>query len=184
MSFWTPAKSDRAEALYRSGQSCSRIAKALGATRNAVIGKLHRMGVSVGMKGRANVGNGRSAVTRAKAAPKRSFVPLPEGGDRLEAHRREMAGSGVALVAALENELADAAIRLMDRRRFQCAWPVGKPPRPAEQLCCGAMVQPGRPTSTESYCPHHAAHAVSSTVKPKSADALERIHQSQMARAA
>jgi hypothetical protein len=49
----------------------------------------------------------------------------------------------------------------MERRRFQCAWPVGEPERPAQQMCCGLPVQEGVGTALESYCATHQQRAAS-----------------------
>ena len=44
---WTPTRVDTLSSLWRDGLSASQVAKALGGvTRNAVIGKVHRLGLS------------------------------------------------------------------------------------------------------------------------------------------
>ena len=45
MTFWTPERTELAKELYSGGMSASQVGKAIGATRNAVIGKMHRIGV-------------------------------------------------------------------------------------------------------------------------------------------
>lgn len=44
--FWTPQKVIELERLWDEGLSCSQIGAKLGATRNAIIGKVHRMGLT------------------------------------------------------------------------------------------------------------------------------------------
>jgi GcrA cell cycle regulator len=44
---WTPTRVETLTSLWRDGLSASQVAKALGGvTRNAVIGKVHRLGLS------------------------------------------------------------------------------------------------------------------------------------------
>ena len=43
--FWTPALVEKLTDLWASGMPCSAIGEELGCTRNAVIGKAHRMGL-------------------------------------------------------------------------------------------------------------------------------------------
>lgn len=45
MGFWTKEKTDELEFLWRGEDSASVIAAALGTTRNAVLGKVHRLGL-------------------------------------------------------------------------------------------------------------------------------------------
>lgn len=178
MSFWTPEKADRAERLYLAGRSADQIAKALGATRNAVLGKLHRKGVLRKMKGRRNIaGQGQSTVSRSRFAPRK---PLPAIGasERIEVARKAGAVDYAARAAAME--VGGGTVALLDRQSGQCAWIVGKTKHPA--LCCGAAVDPNAPRPITRYCRTHGRIAISA-VKPKSAEALER-DQSQMARAA
>src|SRR3954453_16165461 len=57
---WTDERVELLKKLWRDGLSASQIAKQLGGvTRNAVIGKIHRLGLS-----------GRSAPSRPSRAPK------------------------------------------------------------------------------------------------------------------
>lgn len=49
---WGDSETDRIAALWREGKSASEIAAELGCTRNAVIGKVHRLGLSSADKAR------------------------------------------------------------------------------------------------------------------------------------
>lgn len=44
--FWTDDKIETLRAMHRDGHTCREIGMVVGATRNAVIGKLHRLGIS------------------------------------------------------------------------------------------------------------------------------------------
>ena len=101
---WTPARVDTLKSLWLGGLSASLIAKALGGvTRNAVIGKVHRLGlggrVAGGVRrgprhadrhGRRRYRSGsRSAVAADWPSPSHAIVESPEGaGPRLPPRAR------------------------------------------------------------------------------------------------
>lgn len=78
-----------------------------------------------------------------------------------EKRRTAQKAQGDKIIAALQAPANDTAILLMERRRFQCAWPVGEPERPAQQMCCGLPVQEGVGAALESYCGAHQQRAAS-----------------------
>jgi GcrA cell cycle regulator len=70
---WTDERVETLKKMWGEGQSASQIAKELGGvTRNAVIGKVHRLGLS----NRAGSGSAK-AEAKAKAAPKAEAKPKP-----------------------------------------------------------------------------------------------------------
>ncbi len=96
---WTDERVEQLKALWTEGLSASQIARVLGGvTRNAVIGKVHRLGLA-GRAGPARSERPRSAVTRRSVAhvvapppeiieedPERPDVPLADwrsGGKRI-----------------------------------------------------------------------------------------------------
>src|SRR3989338_4683388 len=77
---WTDERAETLKKMWAEGQSASQIAKELGGvTRNAVIGKVHRLGLS----NRVGAGNGRDdgdeAEAPAAAAP--VAAPPPPSGE-------------------------------------------------------------------------------------------------------
>ncbi|MNR33603.1 GcrA cell cycle regulator [compost metagenome] len=78
-----------------------------------------------------------------------------------EKRRAAQQAQGAKIVQQFAAPANDTAILLMERRRFQCAWPVGEPERPAQQMCCGLPVQEGVGTALESYCGAHQQRAAS-----------------------
>ncbi|MGB0411116.1 MAG: GcrA family cell cycle regulator [Pikeienuella sp.] len=73
---WTDDRVEKLKAMWGEGQSASQIAKTLGGvTRNAVIGKVHRLGLS----NRATAGKAAAASAAAPApAPAAAPKPAPE----------------------------------------------------------------------------------------------------------
>ena len=145
---WSDDRVDMLAKLWAEGLSASQIAAALGGgvTRNAVIGKVHRLGLS----GRAKAGG--AAVQRpSKAPPAAAAVPTPES---LRAVARE-AETRASAGPAEETWADDAAIPLSQRvsilelRDSMCRWPIGDPSKP-DFAFCGARSVTGLP-----YCAHH-----------------------------
>jgi hypothetical protein len=82
----------------------------------------------------------------------------PEETDR---KRRACQAEGERVRACMAEAANDTALRLTERGRFQCSWPVGEPVRPAEQMCCGQPVQTEGAKGVETYCARHALRAIS-----------------------
>src|SRR5690606_24141498 len=78
-----------------------------------------------------------------------------------EKRRAAQRAQGEKIIDGFAPPANDTSIPLMERRRFQCAWPVGEPERPAQQMCCGLPVQEGVGTALESYCASHQQRAAS-----------------------
>lgn len=182
---WPRPQVETLKTLWIEGKSASEIAKVLpGRSRCSVIAKVHRLGL-------AGRGTPAQLARRAPAAPEvkrdRSTGAIvqnvaartpPKPGQQ---NRPAMAFGNIEVVNAAETEKRrtahrahgekiidgfaapanDTAILLMERRRYQCAWPVGEPERPAQQMCCGLPVQEGVGTALESYCAAHQQRAAS-----------------------
>jgi GcrA cell cycle regulator len=133
----TPWTDDRVAAvtqLWAAGLSASQIAAQLGVTRNAVIGKLHRLGL-LGSRPRSD------ATRRITSRPR---APSP----RRRARRPKLATSPPCAEPEGPGEV-DRLERLGPR---QCRWPIGDPRAEDFSFC-------GRRTETGPYCPAHRAVA-------------------------
>ncbi len=180
---WTDDRVEILKKMWGEGQSASQIAKELGGvTRNAVIGKVHRLGLS----NRATTGTAAKAETKAKAAPKaeaKAKVTAPVVPDKPEgpimqtqsatppkqsaAARRQIIPAGQPLppqpsaneispeALAKVNEIEKKAkkIGLMDLTERTCKWPVGDPAT-EDFWFCGLPVKQGKP-----YCEAHVGVA-------------------------
>jgi GcrA cell cycle regulator len=157
---WTNERIELLQKLWLEGCSASRIAGELGAgvTRNAVIGKVFRLGLS----------------GRAKASPGH----LPPAHQQ-KTHRRAGHGHGHARASAqasigntalaLQPLVMEAPVHriaedvvvpicepvtIMDLRESMCRWPIGDPAQ-SEFRYCGAKKVPG----TGPYCSCHSGVA-------------------------
>jgi GcrA cell cycle regulator len=141
---WTDERVELLKKLWLDGLSASQIAKQLGGvTRNAVIGKVHRLGLS----GRATPSQPARATFKAPRPP-RPVAPA--------APRRVEATATVArdLVRAeprphIQDEKPGSAT-VLTLGAHMCKWPIGDPS--ADNFTfCGMRSENDGP-----YCPRHA----------------------------
>lgn len=183
---WTSSAEAEMKRLYvNEGKSASEVAKALGGccTRNAVIGKAHRLGwmkehrqkpAAVGLRApgvkrdRSTGAIVQNIAARTPPKPGQQNRPAMAFGNievvnaaETEKRRTAQRAQGEKIIDGFAAPANDTSIPLMERRRFQCAWPVGEPERPAQQMCCGLPVQEGVGTALESYCGAHQKRAAS-----------------------
>ena len=152
---WTDERVELLKKLWTDGLSASQIAAELGnVTRNAVIGKVHRLGLS----GRAKDAKPAGAAarprkaTRAPSAPA-PIAPQPHNNNVVMAPIPLQAVAAEEPVVFAEDEIAipmSERVTIMDLRESMCRWPMGDPTKP-EFRFCGARSITGLP-----YCTHHA----------------------------
>ncbi len=148
---WTEDRVEVLKKLWAEGHSASQIAKELGGvTRNAVIGKVHRLGLS----GRATPSRPvkrppRLARPKPRIQPDGSIVtPKPQ---RVVTEPDLKPNEKVAMLAALPPQpLADGeAATILTLRDSMCKWPIGDPADPKFAFC-------GRKSTCGPYCAEHA----------------------------
>ena len=178
---WTDDRVETLKKMWGEGQSASQIAKELGGvTRNAVIGKVHRLGLS----NRTTTG----AAAKPDAKPKAKPAPKPEVKPKAKVEAKEPvimqtvaaappkstlparkqiipAGqplppqpsaneiSPEALAKVNEVEKKAKKIGLMELTERTCKWPVGDPAT-EDFWFCGLPVNQGKP-----YCEAHVGVA-------------------------
>lgn len=153
---WSEARVELLKKLWAEGLSASQIAAEMGGvTRNAVIGKVHRLGLS----GRAK--SPSSNAPRARKTPTRApSHPLGHG------HGHSIRGN-TALAPMLRLDVDPFAeeapiprddvvvpmserVTIMELRESMCRWPLGDPTK-EEFRFCGGRSAIGMP-----YCAYHA----------------------------
>ncbi|HEY0218575.1 MAG TPA: GcrA family cell cycle regulator [Afipia sp.] len=145
---WTDDRVEQLKKLWESGLSASQIAAELGnITRNAVIGKVHRLGLS----GRAK--------SPSSAAPRQRKVRPAQNMMRIS---RPMSRGNTALAHVFEVEAEpdpiafDNVVPMGQRRTLleltedTCHWPIGDPSS-TEFFFCG-----GKAVASLPYCAHHS----------------------------
>ncbi len=178
---WTDERVELLKKMWGEGQSASQIAKELGGvTRNAVIGKVHRLGLS----------NRTAGAAPAKAEPKEKPAPAPKAEAKPKPAPKTEPARPAAAAAAAEakpatpprrqiipagqplppqpsaNEISPEALAkvnevekkakkltLMELTEKTCKWPVGDPATD-DFWFCGLPAEPGKP-----YCEAHVGVA-------------------------
>jgi len=181
---WTDERVEVLKKMWGEGKSASQIAKELGGvTRNAVIGKVHRLGLS----NRSGQTSAKAAAPKEKstgatpeaappkatptpateaeaspadqAQPVRNNLPIPprrpiiKAGQPLPPQPSANEVSAEALANVKEVEKTAKRLNLMELTERTCKWPVGDPATD-DFWFCGHPVQPGKP-----YCEAHVAVA-------------------------
>jgi GcrA cell cycle regulator len=144
---WTEDRVNLLTKLWGDGLSASQIAKQLtGVTRNAVIGKVHRLGLA----GRA--APSRPVKTTLSAAPKPRPVVAPVV--RLVTPVERPAPVVAPVVSApVAKQRSTTGVSVLALREGMCKWPMGDP-GDQDFAFCGCSIKLGTP-----YCTDHAAIA-------------------------
>ncbi|PYE85409.1 GcrA family cell cycle regulator [Pseudoroseicyclus aestuarii] len=178
---WTDERVETLKKMWNEGQSASQIAKELGGvTRNAVIGKVHRLGLSNRVGGASGAATEEAAPAAAAAAPAAAAAEAPaepaapaepepeeEPAPPPSAARRAIIPAGQplppqpsqneispeALAKVSEVEKSAKKLSLMELTERTCKWPVGDPAT-SNFWFCGLPVQQGKP-----YCEAHVGVA-------------------------
>lgn len=149
---WTEERVESLKKLWSEGLSASQIAAELGGiTRNAVIGKVHRLGLSGRAKSpSASAPRPRKARAHAHSHTQMMRVSRPTiRGNTALAHAYDFEQEP-------EPELVDNIIPLGQRRTIlelteeTCRWPIGDPGS-TEFFFCGGHAGTGAP-----YCTYHS----------------------------
>ena len=186
---WTDERIALLKRMWKEGKSAADIAKTLGkgVTRNAVIGKAHRMSLTgrpspikkqaetpkkeVAKKAPVAVAapTKKTAIALAPvvtANKKSPSVPVVSG-----VKNNPLTRDGVAEPRKIIKEPAPAGggVALIDLSERMCKWPFGDP-REDDFTFCGRTIRPGTP-----YCPEHASAAYQSSSRNRHAPVEEKV---------
>lgn len=158
---WTDERVELLRKLWSDGLSASQVAAELGPgiTRNAVIGKIHRLGLAERAK------TATAPRPRAAKAPRQASAPIAaaprSGGHAIHGHAVHgnvalaFAPQTMAVARAVPEEEVvipmSERVTLMELRESMCRWPMGDPTTPEFRFCGGKSPVGGGP-----YCAHHA----------------------------
>jgi GcrA cell cycle regulator len=153
MSEWTQDREDLCRKLWADGLTGTQIASRLGGvTRNAVIGKVHRLGLPA----RAPRQAPRHRVRRISPIfrPTRLQLP-PTARPKVRAatprsSKQRSKAEVAAILASLPETPAGLRIDLLDLREHMCRWPIGDPKDDGFHFCGRQKAQ------GISYCDPHA----------------------------
>ena len=134
---WTAEAIDQLRAYWAEGHSTAEIGRRMGISKNAVVGKAHRLNLDARpspIRREAAGGERPAAQPRRTTPPARESAPLR----RLE----QPAAPPAAVVRPFQRTSART-----------CCWPLGEPGTPEFRFCSGDALT-GKP-----YCQEHASVA-------------------------
>ncbi len=154
---WTDERVELLRKLWMDGHSASQIAAELanGITRNAVIGKVHRLGLS----GRVKCAPPSSTPRPRPAAQRPQRLATPRPAAPIVRGATALALQPAQFVAAAQRPVDDVVVPISERvtimelREGMCRWPLGDPATPDFRYCGG------RSDITATYCAAHARMA-------------------------
>jgi GcrA cell cycle regulator len=174
---WSDDRIATLKKLYADGHSASQIAKLMPGvlSRNAVIGKLHRLGLTAAQRQRIPSPPPLKAppVAKAKLRPELSVTRLSQLGmakAEQARHVNDCNFQNKAKVAEEPRAFAPASqepsgkpARIIDKHFGGCRWPINAPTaeRGEETLFCCGEREPG-----ETYCRQHKPLAYSKANNP------------------
>lgn len=166
---WTDDRVELLKKLWNDGLSASQIANQMGGvTRNAVIGKVHRLGLSgraTSTRGRAAKGAGKTAASKQRSQRREPKMPnLNIGNTALKAEpqakAQPIAEEKIAPMK-LVNTVSGDNVSIFDLTEFTCRWPEGDPSTNDFHFCGG------KNNGSGPYCETHAAVAYQPTMRRK-----------------
>ncbi|MGE4482353.1 GcrA family cell cycle regulator [Acidocella sp.] len=135
---WTDETIARLRALWAEGLSTAEIGRRLNISKNAVVGKAHRLSLPARPSPiRRTTGEATPRPTTPKRTQGPTLPPLP---------------ASVSAPVPVLRAIAPAP-KPQQPRALPCCWPIGEPGRPGFHFCNAAAVT-GKP-----YCEEHAAIA-------------------------
>ncbi len=169
---WTDERVGLLSQLWLEGRSASQIATTLGGglTRNAVIGKVHRLGLAGRVKSvpaakppeEECAADATEAVEQAAAAPRRTASRTSVAATPIMTTARAVQGNTALAVSAAPAEALQTArlpedvvvplslkVTIVELRESMCKWPLGDPSS-SEFRYCGSQTHAATP-----YCQYH-----------------------------
>ena len=153
---WTDERVELLKKLWTDGLSASQVAAELGGvTRNAVIGKVHRLGLS----GRAKTTSTAPRARRTRSTSSRPARPSAGaaptvGATALKADSRPQAAPQPKAEKKPEHDPVVVPISkratILSLTENTCKWPIGDP-GDGDFHFCGCKSEPGSP-----YCKYHS----------------------------
>ena len=141
---WNPERIEQLRNCVGAGLTCSQIAAEIGVTRNAVIGKIHRLGLS---PGRPPAGPGRAPAPRlrqARPATQRELLRLIQAD---APNVDDPTNSGLAIVDSPQR------CSLLELAQSKCRWPISDRGAADFDFCGNEAIK------GFSYCAGHARMA-------------------------
>ena len=132
---WTDEQVEELKRLWEKGLTTGEIGKALGVSKNAVVGKAHRLGL-----------NGRPSPIRRGDEETEETVSEP-------VEKKKETKTAASKKSAAKEKEKQKLFTVNDLTSTSCRWPIGDP-KDEDFHFCGKEALPDKP-----YCAEHAAIA-------------------------
>lgn len=139
---WTEEADEQMLMLWHDGLSAQRVGDAIGKSRSAVLGRLHRLGEQRRADTPRRRCSARGLAKRSVRARKKMERLTPDRKPRMTRDERIHLANDLPLIAGRPLDELDTN---------QCRYGVTDPDMPSGHLFCGA------PTHHGPWCPHHRA---------------------------
>lgn len=151
---WTEELITHLQALWGEGRSSAEIGRAIGMTKNAVIGKAHRLNLPprpspIRREAGATVLRPRPPSRGPTLPPLATFRVASRPEPKLPSPSKP-ALAPESLACSVAPSAAEKPARQAQGREMACCWPLGDPGTPGFHFC-GAVAALGKP-----YCVAHA----------------------------
>ena len=150
---WTPSRVQQLQSCVTAGLTCSQIAAEIGVSRNAVIGKIHRLGLTTGgRKPAALAQQMREGSLQARKQTRLVRALRAIHAQMTEAAPTERVQAPTVELSIIESAPIESTRRcsLLELDGDRCRWPLGDPTKPGFAFCGNAAV------TGFSYCVGHA----------------------------
>ena len=141
MTAWTPERVATVTRLWNEGLTTAEIGRAIGMSKNAVVGKAHRL----------QLPPRPSPIRSGQSMPSAPRAPRAQNG-------RKPASASVVVMARVKPRLPQPPLAVGNAA---CKWPIGHPDEPGFHFC-GEHALLGKPYCLEHYRTAYVA------VKPRS----------------
>ena len=149
---WTDEKIAELKRLWLEGKSTGEIGKIIGMSKNAVVGKAHRLGLESRpspIKRSDDAENVKETTPKAGKAEKAGKATKEGKADSVN----EVDKVSPTAKKSCSKEDGGKGVTLVDLNMHTCRWPIGDPKDPDFHFC-GKEVELGKP-----YCEEHLAQA-------------------------
>ncbi len=142
---WTDESVEKLRQLWAQGMTANEIAKKLGVTKNAIVGKVHRLCLTA----------------RPSPIKPKDMIPeaLPEEPVEVVEKVAEPVTEKPAETSKEKPAGASTNVTLVDLDSHTCRWPIGDP-RDDDFCFCGKKVRSG-----QTYCDEHSVQAYVKALK-------------------
>lgn len=140
---WTDEMVDKLRQMWDEGKTATEIAKALGVTKNSIVGKVHRLCLTA--RPSPIKSKEEENVAATAVVVEEQIVEVSESTVQTEAP--------VCVAKAEKKRKSGEHVKLVELDSHTCRWPLGDP-RDEDFCFCGKKVRMG-----QTYCEEHAMMA-------------------------